>query len=156
MGVENLPSSTYTTNCDNAQFFRELEILIKLNHPCIVRILAFVVPNMSGWGDAHTGLDEIHTEFAENGSLQSVLKRGKEGRVPSFWNPLGIGIITCGMVLRMRFVHSSGFIHRDLSNSSVHYAALHGTTTAKNYTEQFGSLRCTGTVSGRVRMNEES
>jgi serine/threonine protein kinase len=107
------------TNVANAEFLRELEILIKLNHPCILRILGYVLPNRSEHVGVQTEFAEIHTEFAENGSLQSVMKRAKEGRMPGFWNPTGIGIIICGIALGMRFVHSSGFVHRDLKPSNI-------------------------------------
>jgi hypothetical protein len=109
----------FMTNCDPAQFLRELEALIKLNHPCVLRIQGFVLPNMSECDGVHSEFAEIHTEFAENGSLESVLKQVKEGRIPPFWNPDGIGIIICGIVLGMRFVHSSGFIHRDLKPGNI-------------------------------------
>jgi serine/threonine protein kinase len=97
----------------------ELEALVKLNHPCILRVLGFVLPNRSGCADISAPLAEIHTEYAENGSLESVLKRVKEGTIPAFWNPTRVGIIICGIVLGMRFVHSSGFIHRDLKPGNI-------------------------------------
>jgi serine/threonine-protein kinase len=58
-------------------------------------------------------------EYAENGSLASVLTRVKSGRRPRFWNPTGIAIIISGIVLGMDFVHSCGFIHRDLKPSNI-------------------------------------
>jgi serine/threonine protein kinase len=58
-------------------------------------------------------------EYVENGSLTSVLGRVRSGSPPRFWNPTGIGIIISGIVLGMGFVHSQGFIHRDLKPSSI-------------------------------------
>jgi serine/threonine protein kinase len=102
----------YAHRLRKTEFFREIETQIKLNHPCILRILGFVIVKTFRGA-------EIHTEFAENGSLESVLKDVAEGKFQSFWNPTGIGIIICGIVLGMRFVHSSGFIHRALDPSNI-------------------------------------
>jgi mitogen-activated protein kinase kinase kinase 9 len=85
-------------------FFREVESLVKLNHPCVVRILRWSPP--SGSVEA-----EIHMELAERGSLKDVLDK-----IP---NPTRIGIIICGIVMGMRFVHSQGIIHRDLKPSNI-------------------------------------
>jgi serine/threonine protein kinase len=93
-------------------FIREIETLIRLNHPCIVRILGYTLPPL-------TEFAEIRMEYAENGSLASVLKMVRSNSIPPFWNPTGIGIIICGIVLGMRFVHSRGFVHRDLKPSNV-------------------------------------
>jgi hypothetical protein len=93
-------------------FMREIEALIKLNHPCVVRILGFNLPPL-------TEFAEIQMEYAQNGSLESMLRKVPGRSTPRFWNPTGIGIIICGIVLGMKFVHSQGFIHRDLKPSNI-------------------------------------
>jgi serine/threonine protein kinase len=62
---------------------------------------------------------EIYLEWAQNGSLETVFDLVKSRRPPSFWNPTGISIIVCGIVLGMRHVHSRGFIHQDLNPSNI-------------------------------------
>jgi serine/threonine protein kinase len=58
-------------------------------------------------------------EYASNGSLDRVLNLVRQGRKPSFWTPTGIGIIICGIVIGMRFMHSHGFVHQDLKPSNI-------------------------------------
>jgi serine/threonine-protein kinase len=58
-------------------------------------------------------------EYAANGSLKRVLRLVNEGHKLSFWNATGIGIVICGIVLGMRFIHSSGFIHQDLKPANI-------------------------------------
>jgi serine/threonine protein kinase len=90
----------------------EVLVLAKLNHPCVLRLLGYVLPGKSSPA-------EIHMEWAQNGSLARVLGLVRTGRCPSFWNPTGIAIIISGIVLGMRFVHSHGFIHQDLNPSNI-------------------------------------
>jgi hypothetical protein len=108
----------------------EIEILVKLNHPCIVRILKYSLPTNSLQA-------EIQMEWAANGSLAGVLQLVRSGQPPPFWNPTGISIIVSGIVLGMRFMHSRGFIHQDL-NPSNNLVNAEGKTLISD----FGSSRC--------------
>jgi hypothetical protein len=65
-----------------AQFIRQIEELRKFDHPCVSRVLDWRVPT-----DLQCG--EIHTECAEHGSLESVIKLEL---LHSFWNANGKGI----------------------------------------------------------------
>jgi serine/threonine protein kinase len=62
---------------------------------------------------------EISTEFAEHGSLDKVLKQVGLDAAPSFLNATGTGILICGLVLGMRYVHWKGYIHMDLKPSNI-------------------------------------
>jgi serine/threonine protein kinase len=95
---------------DQCQFIQEVESLVRLNHPCILRIIGYVFPGKSTNA-------EIRMEYAPNGSLQQVLSRSMHRK--QFWNPTGIATIICGIVLGMRFMHSRSFIHRDLKPSNI-------------------------------------
>jgi serine/threonine protein kinase len=97
---------------DQELFFREIEVLVHLNHPCVLRIY--------GWSPRQGIIPgQIHTEFAEHGSLDKVLEKVKWGSGFKFWKPTGKAIIICGIVLGMRYVHSKGYIHRDLKPSNI-------------------------------------
>jgi serine/threonine protein kinase len=90
----------------------EIETLVRLNHPCILRILKYSLPTKSSPA-------EIHLEWAQYGSLARILELVQCGQRPSFWNPTGIAIIITGIVLGMRFMHSHRFIHQDLNPSNI-------------------------------------
>jgi serine/threonine protein kinase len=97
---------------DQHQFCREIEALVHLNHPCILRILGWSPPT-------HSHSAEIHTEYAENKSLDRVLNQGRCGATPSFWTATGKMSIVCGVIIGMRYVHRQGYIHRDLKPSNI-------------------------------------
>jgi hypothetical protein len=89
----------YPTDSEQTSFLREIEALVWLNHPCILRILGYSFPPVLTSA-------EIQMEYAENSSLEAVLKRVNTKGSVNFWNPTGMGIIICGIVLGMRFVHA--------------------------------------------------
>jgi serine/threonine protein kinase len=94
------------------EFLREIELLVKINHPCIVRIFGYSLPYRERSA-------EIVFEYAANGSLYDVLRKARTSAVPAFWNPTGISIIIIGIVLGMRYVHSIGIMHLDLKPSNI-------------------------------------
>jgi hypothetical protein len=92
--------------------FREVECLVQLNHPCVIRIVSFA-------DRSRTIGAQIHLELAEHGSLRDVLRRIAGKRVPQFWTPTGMAIIICDIVLGMRYIHSRSVVHRDLKPSNI-------------------------------------
>jgi serine/threonine protein kinase len=62
---------------------------------------------------------EIHTEYAERGSVEGIVTERKRGDQPVFWTPTRLAIAICDMVLGMRFVHFQGIVHYDLKPSNV-------------------------------------
>jgi serine/threonine protein kinase len=115
---------------NQTQLMQEIGTLVNLNHPCIVRIRNFLLPGKSEPA-------EIHLEYAPNGSLDRVFILVRQGAKLPFWTPTGIGIIICGIVLGMRFMHAHGFIHQDLKPSNILLNA-----NGRTLITDFGTSRC--------------
>lgn len=85
-------------------FFNEVEILTKLNHPCVLSILGYAKePQLS-----------IVTNYISNGSLETRLSKKSDKLTDS-----QILIIIYGIALGMRYLHSQNVIHRDLKPANV-------------------------------------
>jgi serine/threonine protein kinase len=87
-------------------FMNEVEMLMKLSHPCILRIVGYSLPTP-------TVPAQIGTEFAQNRSLRDLLRNAARP------DDTSIAIIICGIVLGMKFIHSRCIIHRDLKPENI-------------------------------------
>jgi hypothetical protein len=97
---------------DRASLNREVESLVKLKHPRIIRILR--------WSDSQdSNFGEIHMELAPKGSLRSLLESHRCGRVTPLNSVTYKAVLICDIVMGMRYVHSQGVIHRDLKPSNI-------------------------------------
>jgi hypothetical protein len=99
-------------NLSETPFIREVEFLSTLNHPCVLRIIAWALPEGSRCG-------EIHMEFAERKSLEDVVNRRQVETEKQFWTETRIGIVICAIVLGMKYVHLHHIIHHDLKPSNI-------------------------------------
>jgi hypothetical protein len=100
-------------------FERELEVLIKLNHPCISDLYGVVLPS-------DTSGPKIVRPFLPNGSLAAVLNAGQQ---PAWWDSTAKAIVIVGTALAMSEVHAQGFWHRNLIPTNIlldenHYPKL--------------------------------
>jgi hypothetical protein len=94
------------TNPDfGAKFMREVEMMISLQHSCILRIVGYSLPTRRS--PAHIG-----TVFAANGSLRSALDSHS-------LDDTGIVIVICGLVRGLQFLHSKNVMHRDLKPENI-------------------------------------
>jgi hypothetical protein len=98
---------------DSAKLVREVEILSLLDHPCIVQLIGWSLPNAE-CGDARIGM-----EYVCNGSLESALVHVRDGRPPSFWTHTNVTLMIIGILLGMRYIHSKDIVHRNLKPSNI-------------------------------------
>jgi CD48 antigen len=98
---------------DSARLLREVGVLTLLNHPCIVRIVGWSLPN------EECRQARIATEFMSNGSVEEALARVKRGDIPVFWNHTNIAKMIIGLLLGMKYLHSRNIIHRDLKPGNL-------------------------------------
>jgi serine/threonine protein kinase len=93
-------------------FTKEIDMLMKLVHPCVLEIVGYSLPTP-------TVPARIGTMFAANGSLREALDERRSGRRRNFMDDTGIAIIIAGIVAGMRFIHSRGVIHRDVKPGNI-------------------------------------
>jgi serine/threonine protein kinase len=106
--VKSLATEGGTDDRIQTLFVREIENLIKLDHPCVLRLKGYDLAS------PQSPFFKIVTEYMPVGSLSSVLKSS-----PNWWSPTAKAIVISGIVLGMRYVHSRKIIHRDLKPSNI-------------------------------------
>jgi serine/threonine protein kinase len=94
------------------RFMKEIELLLKWQHPCFRPIVGYTAPTVSMPG-------QIGMLFAVDGSLRDALDLSQQRKPPSFMNETGVSIIILGLVLGMRFAHSHGMIHRNMKPQNI-------------------------------------
>jgi serine/threonine protein kinase len=87
--------------------WREIELLPKLHHPCIVKFEGL------SCGPGREGL-KIATVYADGGSLKEV-----QQSKPDWWDWTAKSRTIAGIVLGMRYLHSKNIVHRDLKPSNI-------------------------------------
>jgi serine/threonine protein kinase len=93
---------------EGSSFFREVESLIQLAHPCIVPIVGYSLKTA-------TSPARIGMRAAANGSLKDALALPDAPLLDA----TTVAIVITGIVLGMRFIHARGWMHRDLKPSNI-------------------------------------
>lgn len=100
---------------DDARILREIEILVTLNHPFVVKLVGFTgIPTDSSSNDFKSVF-----EFVPNGSLNDVIKQVEKQKAPEWYDGTAKTKIAYGIAVAMAYVHSMHVIHRDLKPENV-------------------------------------
>ena len=89
-------------------FWREVSILAELRHEAVIRLIA-IVPERG----------MIVVPWMENGTLEDVLKRERNGNAPAGWNATKKSIVLFGTAVAMAYIHSKNITHRGLRPANV-------------------------------------
>jgi len=95
-------------------FERETKIMEQVNHPTIVKLIAYSPPTSINPTEAL-----IITEYMVNGSLDSILNQSRSGKSPRGWNNTTKMIVLYGIAFGMRELHNKTVIHRDLKPGNI-------------------------------------
>lgn len=94
--------------------YREVEIISKINHPCILRFIGYSPLNFD-----HNECPVIITEFVSNGTLKNALILERKGLSLDNWNSTTKLITIYGIALSMMHLHQLNILHRDLKPENI-------------------------------------
>lgn len=92
-------------------FIREVSIMSRLDHPCLVKLIGFSFPSKKD------PICKIYSEYMQNNTLKEILKKEKNGE--KILSPTHKSIIVYGIASGMMYLHQNKIVHRDLKPENV-------------------------------------
>lgn len=92
---------------DNEKFIREIGILARLDHPCVLSFRGFALPYKNQKA-------VIITEFISNGDLTTAVQKSPPG-----WTATKKMINIYGIAKGMQYCHAHNVLHRDLKPDNI-------------------------------------
>jgi serine/threonine protein kinase len=96
-------------------FNREVDLLIRLDHPCIVHFKGFAIEKNT----KRSSYGTIFMNLAKRGSLQDVFKLQEKQPTEKVLDATQKATIILGIALGLNFVHALGALHRDIKPANV-------------------------------------
>ena len=103
-----------TTEYDKKMINREIGILIRLQHPTLIRFIGYSLKDFLGQDNV-----VIVLEYARNGSLHNVLKENRKRNTNKMYDNTTRQKILIGISYAMMYLHRNHVIHRDLKPANV-------------------------------------
>ena len=98
------------TTYEKSEFLMPITILSQISYPSITKL--------TGYG-IHDKTPIILTPLYENGSLQQILQKEQQRRIPQNWNQTAKLINIYGIASALAYLHSHDIIHCDLNPKNV-------------------------------------
>lgn len=94
-------------------FFREIEILARLNHPTLLKLIGFSLP-MASNPDVI-----LATPYMKNGNLRSALDKFYSNQEQYGFTRVKKSCCALGIAVGMMIIHKENMIHRDLKTENI-------------------------------------
>lgn len=123
-------------------FFREIDILKKLDCPLIVKLYGY---NMNSLIQPISELPTLFMEFATHGTLSNMIQQEYNKHAHPKWNNTTKMKTIIGITRAMAYMHSQLYLHRDLKTENIFFD--------ENYEPKIGDFGCSRKIDKQNSVN---